>query len=129
MSVGPLRAPPNVITIVPSRLDDLTIESCRAEDTTSDLLVEIESVGDNQRKTLEIHQEDEPTMSPARKQALRRRWADLIKRVFELDPLRCPCGGTMRVVAFITQPRVIRKILGHLKNKANRDRAPPEPSS
>ena len=34
-------------------------------------------------------QEDEPTLSPARKQALRRRWADLIRRVFELDPLLC----------------------------------------
>lgn len=70
-------------------------------------------------------QEDEPTLSPARKQALRRRWADLIRRVFELDPLLCPCGGQLRVIAFITQPRVITKILEHLKDKANRDRAPP----
>ena len=46
-------------------------------------------------------QEDEPTLSPARKQALRRRWADLIQRVFEVDPLVCPCGGKLRVVAFI----------------------------
>ena len=29
----------------------------------------------------EPQEEDKPTMSPARKQALRRRWADLIKRV------------------------------------------------
>lgn len=34
-------------------------------------------------------QDNEPTLSPARKQALRRRWADLIRRVFELDPLVC----------------------------------------
>jgi hypothetical protein len=29
----------------------------------------------------------------------RRRWARLIAKVFEVDPLRCPCGATMRVVA------------------------------
>jgi hypothetical protein len=70
-------------------------------------------------------QEDEPAISPARKQALRRRWADLIRRVFELNPLLCSCGGTLRVVAFITEPRIIRKILDHLKKTANADRAPP----
>jgi len=70
-------------------------------------------------------QEDEPTLSPARKQALRRRWADLIRRVFELDPLLCPCGGSFHVVAFITEPRVVRKILDHLNANANRERAPP----
>jgi len=68
---------------------------------------------------------DEPTSSPARKQELRRRWADLIRRVFELDPLLCPCGGTLRVVSFITEPRVIRKILEHLNHKADGGRAPP----
>ncbi len=70
-------------------------------------------------------QQHEPTLSPARKQALRRRWADLIRRVFELDPLLCPCAGKLRVLAFITEPRVIRRILEHLKDKSNRDRAPP----
>ncbi len=71
-------------------------------------------------------QQDEPTLSPARKQALRRRWADLIQRVFELDPLVCPCGDKLRVVAFITQPRVIQAILDHLKKCDRRDRAPPK---
>lgn len=40
--------------------------------------------------------------------AARRRWAALIKRVYEVDPLRCPkCGGEMRVIAFI-DPESIR---------------------
>jgi hypothetical protein len=30
--------------------------------------------------------EDRPTLSPARNAALRRRWADLIRRVYEVDP-------------------------------------------
>ncbi len=34
----------------------------------------------------------------------RMRWAALVKRVYEVDPLNCPnCGGTMAVVSFITQ--------------------------
>ncbi len=42
----------------------------------------------------------------------RRRWAELLRRIFEVDPLRCSrCGHDMRIVAFITQPRVIDRIL------------------
>ena len=34
--------------------------------------------------------------------ALRRRWAEMIRRVYEVDPLLCRrCGGEMRVVGFI----------------------------
>ena len=40
--------------------------------------------------------------------ALRRRWAELIRRVYEVDPLIRPrCGSEMRVVGFITQPALI----------------------
>ena len=42
----------------------------------------------------------------------RRRWAELLRRIFEVEPLECPrCGQTMRIVAFITQPQVIDRIL------------------
>ncbi|HEY4934163.1 MAG TPA: hypothetical protein VII23_21575 [Terriglobales bacterium] len=61
--------------------------------------------------------------------ALRRGWAQLIRRVYEIDPLVCPrCRGVMRVVAFITEGRVIRRILEHLgasARRATQDRAPP----
>ena len=37
---------------------------------------------------------------------------------YETDPLACPrCGFTMRVLAVITEPRVIDKILDHLASK------------
>lgn len=73
---------------------------------------------------------DEPALDPARKAALRRRWADLIRRVFEVDPLICDrCGGQLQVIAFITQPRVIRKILDHLKKRKGRNRPPPPAQS
>jgi len=39
-------------------------------------------------------------------------WARLIRKVYEVDPLECPtCGAGMRVIAFITDPAVVRKIL------------------
>jgi hypothetical protein len=59
--------------------------------------------------------------------ALRRSWAQLIKRVYEVDPLVCPsCGGEMKVIAFITERGVVDAILRHLKRKEERrERAPP----
>ena len=43
------------------------------------------------------------------------RWADLLRRVFEIDVLHCGrCGGRLRFVAAIDDPDVVRRILGHL---------------
>ncbi len=56
----------------------------------------------------------------------RRRWAELLQRIFEIDPLECPaCGGRMRFVAFILTPRVIDRILRHLREKGKDPRAGP----
>jgi hypothetical protein len=55
----------------------------------------------------------------------RRQWARLIAKVFEVDPLRCHCGATMRVVALILDPAVIRKILEHRPGTEPRAHAPP----
>ena len=60
----------------------------------------------------------------------KRRWAELLRLIFEVDPLRCPrCGQmTMRIVAFITEPKVIDRILDHLQRTRatrRRPRAPP----
>jgi hypothetical protein len=53
----------------------------------------------------------------------RRRWAELLRKVFEVDPLKCPaCGGAMRIISFITKQEVIDEILAHLSRKA---RSPP----
>ena len=42
-------------------------------------------------------------------------WAELIRRVFEVDVLECPdCGGPMRILAAIQTPKAIRDILNHL---------------
>ena len=55
----------------------------------------------------------------------RKQWARLIAKVFEVDPLRCPCGAKMRIVAVILEPPVIRKILDHLARPEPRAHAPP----
>ncbi len=46
-------------------------------------------------------------------------WAELLRRIFEVEPLECPrYGQTMRSVAFITEPRVIDRILDHFHRTA-----------
>jgi hypothetical protein len=61
-------------------------------------------------KSTPVLENDNPTPF-----AMRQAWARLIRRVYEVDPLLCPrCGGTMRVIAVIEQPEVIRQILDHL---------------
>ncbi|HXV61769.1 MAG TPA: transposase [Vicinamibacteria bacterium] len=66
--------------------------------------------------------------APQQRRALRKRWAELVYRIYEVDPLTCPrCRGKMKLLAFIVDPAVIRRILDHLQHKAP-SRAPPEPS-
>ena len=70
----------------------------------------------------ESSQELVPT--PPERAALRRRWANLIRRVYETDPLVCPrCGTEMRVVSF--DPRVVRRIVDHLRKRDRPARPPP----
>jgi hypothetical protein len=59
------------------------------------------------------------------------RWATLIKRVFEVDPLSCPnCGGEMKIIAFTERcdlPDVVERILKHCDLwDRPASRAPPE---
>ena len=63
------------------------------------------------------------------RRALSKRWAELIFRIYDVDPLTCTrCGAPMKILAFITEPTVIRKILAHLNQKLSRQRAPPLPA-
>jgi hypothetical protein len=59
-----------------------------------------------------------PKKSPAPEQhppSYRLPWADLLRRVFLVDALECPrCHGRMRVVAAVTEPGAIERILRHL---------------
>ncbi len=44
----------------------------------------------------------------------RLRWAELMKRTFDLELLRCECGGEREVLACILERSVARRILQHL---------------
>ena len=70
---------------------------------------------------IEVPPEDEPYNPPEPDSpwlaARRKSWARLIRRVYEVDPLLCPCGKRMRVVGFITQAHVIRMILDHIRRR------------
>ena len=53
---------------------------------------------------------------PARRGRVRRMlWAELLRRVFEIDALKCSrCGGRMRVIATIIEAKVVTAILESL---------------
>jgi hypothetical protein len=64
----------------------------------------------------------EPETEAASNKASRLSWARLIQKIYEVDPLICPqCGHEMRVMAIITEPHEVQKILECLQ----RNHAPP----
>jgi hypothetical protein len=55
----------------------------------------------------------------------RRKWAELLRLVFEVT-LSCPrCGTEMKIISVLTERELIRKILTHLKEKGVDARAGP----
>ncbi len=65
--------------------------------------------------------EEEPRRLPSKG------WAAMIRKVYEVDPMTCPkCGGAMKVVAFLTEPAVVDRIIDHLKLTFVAKKPPPE---
>jgi len=55
-----------------------------------------------------------------------RGWAEMIRKVYEVDPLVCPqCGGQMKVISFLTEYAVVDRIINHLKLTFIAERPPP----
>ncbi len=55
-------------------------------------------------------------------------WRECIKKIWEVDPLSCPrCHTEMKIISFIVQADVIKKILVHLElwEEFSRRRPPP----
>jgi hypothetical protein len=44
-------------------------------------------------------------------------WARLLRKILEVDPLICACGTRMQIVSFITDPRVVDRILHHRESE------------
>jgi hypothetical protein len=60
---------------------------------------------------------------------LRRSWARLIQKIYNVDPLICPkCQGKMKIIAFIEAGDVIEKILRHLGLWETHNHDPPVPN-
>ena len=58
--------------------------------------------------------------------ARRRRWAERLRLVFKVEVEVCPrCGGEARIVGFVTEPKVVRRILAHLERRGVDARAGP----
>jgi len=59
--------------------------------------------------------------------AKRRKWARLLQKIYEIDPLICPkCKGAMKIISFIDQPEVIKAILQHVGLWGTQKRSPPK---
>jgi len=55
-------------------------------------------------------------------------WAEMIRKVYEVDPLVCPkCGAQMRIISFLTDYAVVDRIINHLKLTFVAERPPPPP--
>jgi hypothetical protein len=49
------------------------------------------------------------------RQAFRKNWVRLIQKIYNVDPLLCPkCSGSMKIILFIEDSEIIKKILKHL---------------
>ena len=59
---------------------------------------------------------------------LNRSWARLIQKIYEVDPLICPrCRSQMRIIAFIEDYKIVKKILDYLGiYESQRKRPPPK---
>jgi transposase len=91
----------------------------------------------NKVRRLRLPARDNPAPVPAEDEdtdfvkARKASWARLIRRLYEVDPLLCPrCGTLMEILAVITDPPVIDRILRHLHDASIPDpfagaRAPP----
>ena len=55
--------------------------------------------------------------------------ARLLHRIYEVDPLVCPCGGELKIISVLADPVVLDRILAHRKKNGIRSpfvaRAPP----
>ena len=55
-------------------------------------------------------------------------WARLLRNIFEVDPLVCKCGARMRIISFITDPRVVDRILRHRESEHCKTKALSNPA-
>jgi hypothetical protein len=76
------------------------------------------------REILEAEEPPEPI--PDRVRGRRKRWAELLRKIWEIDVETCPrCGGPMVILAFTLDPAVIDATLRRIREKGHDPRAGP----
>ena len=54
-------------------------------------------------------------------------WAELLKRVFGEDILKCPhCHGRRHMISVITDPEAVRRVLDSVREGQERNKPPPQ---
>ncbi len=73
------------------------------------------------KKRCELSSDEEPKTEAEKRASMT--WAQRLKRVFNVDIEICSsCGGSMKVIACIEEPLVIKKILDHIEKKEQAER-------
>jgi NAD-dependent SIR2 family protein deacetylase len=68
--------------------------------------------------------------SAIKRKAFSRNWARLIQKIYNIDPLKCEgCGGKMKIIEFVEDEALIKKILVHLKLWEVENKDPPKQKS
>jgi hypothetical protein len=63
---------------------------------------------------------------PSKPSSIHISWVMLLARVYEIFPLLCPlCGGTIRIIAFVTEAPTIRHVLEHIGEPSEPPRITP----
>jgi hypothetical protein len=78
------------------------------------------------RSRVTLHPEEATEPVPERVRARRRRWAELLRKIWNVDVETCPrCGGPMTILAFTLDPAVIDTTLRRIRDKGIDPRAGP----
>ena len=77
---------------------------------------------------LDVSAHDEPRSPEQKRRAMS--WAQRLKRVFSIDVTTCAhCGGAVRIVASIEDPKAIRAILAHFEKHGALEQAHYRPAA
>ena len=93
-----------------SAAEDSAAEESAAEDTSTGVTTGARGKED-EASTFDVHR--------------RRSWARLLRRIYEVDPLLCPCGGELKIISILTDPVVVDRILSHRRKRGSRAPSPP----
>jgi hypothetical protein len=97
-----------------SRLRSRVVPEAHAQELATPELPEA-AAEDRRRNRAAAKRDVKASPEPLPLRTYRVPWADLLEKVFAIDVLACPeCGGRLRLIAFIAEARVARKILDHL---------------